>query len=107
MLYLIELPRNNSNFLFSLHSVQLCIFFVLAMMNRSLLRAAARSIQAGPTSVAGRRYASSAVFNWEDPLAAAELFTEEELAIQDTARQYCQDKLAPRVLGMSNLLCFC
>lgn len=70
------------------------------MMNRSLLRAAARSIQAGPTSVAGRRYASSAVFNWEDPLAAAELYTEEELAIQETARQYCQDKLAPRVLGM-------
>jgi hypothetical protein len=76
------------------------------MMNRSILRAAVRSIQAGPTSVAGRRYASSAVFNWEDPLAAAELFTEEELAIQDTARQYCQDKLAPRILGMHNLLCF-
>lgn len=108
MLYLIELPRNHSNFLFSLHFVQLCVFSLfLAMMHRSLLRAAARSIQAGPTSVAGRRYASSAVFNWEDPLAAAELFTEEELAIQDTARQYCQDKLAPRVLGMSNLLCFC
>ena len=70
------------------------------MMNRSLLRATARSIQAGPTTVAGRRYASSAVFNWEDPLAAAELFTEEELAVQDTARQYCQDKLMPRVLGM-------
>ena len=68
------------------------------MMNRSLLRAAARSLQSG-RPVAGRRYASSAVFNWEDPLAAAELFTEEELAIQDTARQYCQEKLMPRVLG--------
>lgn len=69
-------------------------------MNRSLLRLAARSVQAGPgSSVAGRRYASSAVFNWEDPLAAAELYTEEELAIQDTARQYCQEKLQPRVLG--------
>jgi len=70
------------------------------MMNRSVLRAAARSIQAGTPCVAGRRYASSAVFNWEDPLAAAELYTAEELAIQDTARQYCQDKLMPRVLGM-------
>jgi glutaryl-CoA dehydrogenase len=69
------------------------------MMNRSVLRAAARSIKAGHPSVAGRRHASSAVFNWEDPLAAAELYTEEELAIQDTARQYCQDKLMPRVLG--------
>lgn len=72
-------------------------------MNRPLLRAAVRSILAGPISLTGCRYASSAVFNWEDPLAAAELFTEEELAIQDTARQYCQDKLAPRVLGMPNL----
>lgn len=70
------------------------------MMNRSLLRAAARSLQAG-RPVAGRRYASSAVFNWEDPLAAAELYTPEELAIQDTARQYCQDRLMPRILGTS------
>lgn len=69
-------------------------------MNRSLLRSALRSLQTRPTS-AGRRYASSAVFNWEDPLASAELLTEEELAIQDTARQYCQDKLMPRVLGAS------
>lgn len=68
-------------------------------MNRSIFRAARRSIQIA-SPVVSRRYASSAVFNWEDPLAAAELFTEEELAIQDTARQYCQDKLMPRVLGM-------
>lgn len=69
------------------------------MMNRSMLRLA-RSVRTGPSSiVAGRRYASSAVFNWEDPLAAAELYTEEELAIQDTARQYCQEQLQPRVLG--------
>lgn len=69
-------------------------------MNRSFLRAAARSLQVD-RPVVGRRYASSsAVFNWQDPLAAAELFTEEELAIQDTARQYCQDKLMPRVLGL-------
>ncbi len=68
-------------------------------MNRSLLRAGVRSIQAG-RSVTGRGYASSAVFNWEDPLAAAELYTPEELAIQDTARQYCQDKLMPRILGV-------
>ncbi|CRG83004.1 glutaryl-CoA dehydrogenase [Talaromyces islandicus] len=46
----------------------------------------------------GRRASSVAAFNWEDPLAASELFTEEELAIQDTARQYCQERLQPRVL---------
>ena len=69
------------------------------MMNRSMLRLA-RSVRTGPGAiVAGRRHASSAVFNWEDPLAAAELYTEEELAIQDTARQYCQEQLQPRVLG--------
>ncbi|OQE30098.1 hypothetical protein PENSTE_c002G03047 [Penicillium steckii] len=68
------------------------------MMNRSMLRLA-RSVRTGPGAiVAGRRHASSAVFNWEDPLAAAELYTEEELAIQDTARQYCQEQLQPRVL---------
>ncbi|KAJ5288579.1 hypothetical protein N7478_001609 [Penicillium angulare] len=67
-------------------------------MNRSFLRAAARSFKADRLPVARRYASSSAVFNWEDPLAASELFTEEELAIQDTARQYCQDKLMPRVL---------
>lgn len=67
------------------------------MLSRSLFSTATRAVKA--TCPVGRRYASSAVFNWEDPLAAAELFTEEELAIQDTARQYCQDKLMPRVLG--------
>jgi glutaryl-CoA dehydrogenase len=50
------------------------------------------------------RWASSAVFNWEDPLAASELYTEEELAIQDTARQYCQERLLPRVLGTKTML---
>ncbi|KAK2757926.1 hypothetical protein FQN54_004332 [Arachnomyces sp. PD_36] len=51
-----------------------------------------------------RRCASSqspapmAKFNWEDPLNAENLYTEEELAIQDTARQYCQERLMPRVL---------
>lgn len=75
-------------------------------MNRSLLRAAARAMQTGGPSAtaAGRRYASSAVFNWEDPLAAAELYTDEELAIQETARQYCQERLMPRVLGMYLLI---
>ncbi|EHY52127.1 Glutaryl-CoA dehydrogenase, mitochondrial [Exophiala dermatitidis] len=46
-----------------------------------------------------RRFASTRpTFNWEDPLAAQSLLTEEEIGIQDTARSYCQDKLLPRVL---------
>ncbi|KAI9683823.1 MAG: hypothetical protein M1829_004157 [Trizodia sp. TS-e1964] len=45
------------------------------------------------------RYASSvAKFRWEDPLKSSTLFTEEEIAIQNTARAYCQDRLQPRVL---------
>ncbi|KAH8703953.1 acyl-CoA dehydrogenase/oxidase [Talaromyces proteolyticus] len=76
-------------------------------MNCSMLRAASRPLQTLRRSANVRttsfplqncRWASSAVFNWEDPLAASELFTEEELAIQDTARQYCQERLLPRVL---------
>lgn len=39
-----------------------------------------------------------AVFNWEDPLSLDSLLSEEERMIRDTARQYCQEKLMPRVL---------
>ncbi|KAK9623351.1 hypothetical protein V6Z94_004264 [Aspergillus fumigatus] len=74
-------------------------------MNRSIFRAASRHLRS-----ANRLYkapvvshntsvrAYSTVFNWEDPLAASELYTDEELAIRDTARQYCQERLLPRVL---------
>lgn len=50
--------------------------------------------------IATKRYAHAPVpFNWEDPLGSASLFTEEELAIQDTAKSYCQERMLPRVLG--------
>ncbi|KAH0538502.1 hypothetical protein FGG08_004889 [Glutinoglossum americanum] len=46
-----------------------------------------------------RRYSSnSSVFNWLDPLASNKLFTQEELAIQETANAYCQERMLPRVL---------
>lgn len=79
------------------------------MMNRFGLRAASRHFQSATprlTPIARGLAAHNtstrgyATFNWEDPLAASELYTEEELAIQDTARQYCQERLMPRVLGM-------
>ncbi|MFQ3250354.1 MAG: glutaryl-CoA dehydrogenase [Glaciecola sp.] len=38
------------------------------------------------------------VFNWEDPLNLDSLLSEEERMIRDSARQYCQEKLMPRVL---------
>jgi len=37
-------------------------------------------------------------FNWEDPLNTSTLFTEDEIAIQETARSYCQERMLPRVL---------
>lgn len=37
-------------------------------------------------------------FNWQDPLNLDSLLTEEERMIRDSAHQYCQEKLMPRVL---------
>jgi glutaryl-CoA dehydrogenase len=40
-----------------------------------------------------------AAFNWEDPLDLEGGLTEEERMVRDTARDYAQDKLFPRVLS--------
>lgn len=61
-------------------------------------RAARRLAQKSPVSQLSRR--SVATFDWKDPLGAQGLYTEEETAIAETAEQYCQEKLLPRVLGM-------
>lgn len=37
-------------------------------------------------------------FNWEDPLLLDSLLSEEERLIRDSAHQYCQERLMPRVL---------
>ncbi|KZO98095.1 putative glutaryl-CoA dehydrogenase [Calocera viscosa TUFC12733] len=37
-------------------------------------------------------------YDWEDPLNLDSLLTDEERAIRDMARDYCQEKLQPRVL---------
>jgi len=39
-----------------------------------------------------------APFQWEDPLLLEEQLTEEERMVRDTARDYCQEKLMPRIL---------
>ena len=39
-------------------------------------------------------------FDWSDPLLLDEQLTEEERMVRDTARAYCQEQLAPRVLEM-------
>ena len=76
-------------------------------MYRPLIRSTVgRQLTAGATrSAAVRSYASAHAtpqpFNWEDPLNAASLFTEEELAISETAEAYCQERMLPRVLRKS------
>ena len=37
-------------------------------------------------------------FSWEDPLLLEDQLSEEERMVRDAARDYCQDKLMPRVL---------
>lgn len=55
---------------------------------------------ARPSGALGRRYSHApSTFKWDDPLNSASLFTEEELAVQETAHSYCQERLLPRVLG--------
>ncbi|MAD76606.1 MAG: acyl-CoA dehydrogenase [Rheinheimera sp.] len=38
------------------------------------------------------------VFDWQDPFQLSAMLSEEERMIRDTAHQYCQQKLQPRVL---------
>ncbi len=49
-------------------------------------------------TVSPRKGATRAEFKWEDPLLLEDQLTEEERLVRDTARQYCQENLMPRVL---------
>ncbi|GAA6171075.1 acyl-CoA dehydrogenase [Colwellia sp. KU-HH00111] len=42
--------------------------------------------------------ANRPTFNWQDPLSLDSLLSEDERMIRDSAHQYCQEKLMPRVL---------
>jgi glutaryl-CoA dehydrogenase len=39
-----------------------------------------------------------ATFNWQDPLSLESMLSEEERMIRDSAHQYCQERLMPRIL---------
>ncbi|MGE0765816.1 MAG: acyl-CoA dehydrogenase [Hyphomicrobiaceae bacterium] len=41
---------------------------------------------------------SRVAFQWDDPFLLDDQLTEDERAIRDTARDYCQEQLAPRVI---------
>jgi len=42
--------------------------------------------------------ATKPAFQWDDPLLFEEQLTDEERMVRDTARDYCQEKLQPRIL---------
>ncbi|KAI9676835.1 MAG: hypothetical protein M1817_006674 [Caeruleum heppii] len=70
-------------------------------MIRPLIRLTPHSLcrAVRPVSLLGRRHLHAPVpFKWDDPLNHSNLFTEEEVAIQETAHAYCQERLLPRVL---------
>ncbi|MBD0271599.1 MAG: acyl-CoA dehydrogenase, partial [Acetobacteraceae bacterium] len=41
---------------------------------------------------------SVAPFKWEDPFLLDELLTDEERMVKESAHQFCQERLMPRVL---------
>jgi glutaryl-CoA dehydrogenase len=49
-------------------------------------------------TVSPRKGATRAEFKWEDALLLEDQLSEEERLVRDTARQYCQENLMPRVL---------
>src|SRR5262245_16321157 len=64
-----------------------------SIMNAAQGAGAAVSAKSKSTSPTGR-----AEFQWDDPLLLEDQLSEDERLIRDTARQYCQDKLMPRIL---------
>jgi glutaryl-CoA dehydrogenase len=50
------------------------------------------------TATEARRESKWAKFDWQDPLLFEELLSEDERMVRDTARDYAQDKLMPRIL---------
>ena len=46
---------------------------------------------------AGKQVAPAS-FRWDDPMLLDEQLTEDERMIRDTARQYAQERLLPRVI---------
>ncbi|MEE8517009.1 MAG: acyl-CoA dehydrogenase [Alphaproteobacteria bacterium] len=56
----------------------------------------AASVSSSPGK--GGQDTGKAAFQWDDPLLLDQLLSGEERLIRDTARQYCQDRLMPRII---------
>src|SRR3990172_869153 len=49
---------------------------------------------------------SKRTFKWDDPFMLSDQLSDEERMIRDTAREYCQDKLMPRILEANRIETF-
>ena len=70
-------------------------------MSRHLCRRLGGQLLRQNPATACRAYSARAAtaFDWQDPLSAKSLLTEDELAISETAERYCQEQLLPRLEG--------
>lgn len=99
------LNKHNVNS-FSLQLYTTISFIYLSFLHIVMFRPAVRSVaRQTARPAASRSYAAHATpqkFDWQDPLNAKTLFTEEEIAISETAEAYCQERMLPRVLRKSH-----
>src|SRR5712672_2495977 len=58
----------------------------------------AKTMTPQATAATARQSAGKPVFDWQDPLLLDAELSEEERMLRDSARDFCQEKLMPRVL---------
>jgi len=72
------------------------------MLSLGLLRSTASKVAPAAQKLSvpafGNQTRNFVKYNWTDPLNLESQLTEEEIAVRDVAREYCQEKLQPRVL---------
>ncbi|KAI8377686.1 glutaryl-CoA dehydrogenase [Radiomyces spectabilis] len=68
------------------------------MLSRSFYRVAPLMVPRLHARTMASKASSFVKYNWQDPLNLEKLLTEEEQLVKDSARNYCQEKLQPRVL---------
>src|SRR5215472_6961666 len=92
------LPRRGLRLALSRHDAQWHAALVRDGCLRQPGQGAPHLMSQAAATVSSRKGTTRAEFNWEDPLLLEDQLSEEERLVRDTARQYCQDNLMPRVL---------
>lgn len=67
------------------------------MSRITLLSNVARRVLKTDCLLRNKSTSTKTVFNWEDPLNLESQLAEDEIAMRDTFRSYCQEKLLPRI----------